>query len=319
MSKVRFIASFFIELLVLCTDVVLGQTYPNKPVRILASEAGGTPDFAARMIAYALSGRMKQQMIVDNLPSKFTGEVAAKATPDGYTLIVAGGSLWVGPLVRKTLYDPVADFSPIALISSAPHILVVHPQVPVKSVLELIALAKARPGELNYSSSGIGGANQLAAELFKAKAGVNIVNISYKGGAAALNDLISGQVQLSFAPAAVGLQHVKSGKLRALAVTSAEPTKLAPGLPTVASSGVPNYESSVNVGILAPHNTPAAIINQLNDEIVRVLNEPEVKEKFINAGSDIVASSPNEFAAKIKSEMFELGKIIRDLGIKEGE
>ena len=199
---------------------------------------------------------------------------------------------------------------------SSPMILVVHPSFPVKSVQELIALAKARPRELNYATSVTGGATHLASELFKTMAGINMVRISYKGGGQALYDLIAGQVHLAITTMSPGWSHVKSGKLRALAVTSARPSALAPGLPTVAASGVPGYESIASYGIFVPARTPAAIISRLNQEIVRILNRADVKEKFLGAGIETVGNSPEEFAAYIKSDMAMFGKLIKDAGIR---
>jgi tripartite-type tricarboxylate transporter receptor subunit TctC len=192
----------------------------------------------------------------------------------------------------------------------------VHPALPVNSIKELIALAKAKPGALNYASGGVGTTPHLAAELFKAMAGVNIVHIPYKGAGPAISDLIGGQVQLMFPNAAAVGPHLKSGKLRALAVTSSQPTALVPGLPTVAASGLPGFSSVLIVGMFVPAKTPATLINRLNQEIVRVLNNPEVKEKLFNTGSDVVGSSPEQFAAAIKSEVARLGKVIKDVGIK---
>ncbi len=198
-----------------------------------------------------------------------------------------------------------------------PNIVVVHPSVPVKSIKELIALAKARPGELNYGSSSTGATNHVAAELFKAMAGVNIVRINYKGGATAVIDLLGGQLHLMFGSGGLVTQHIKSGKLRALAVTSAEPSALAPGLPTVAAAGLPGYESTQLTGVFAPAGTPAATINRLNREIVQALHRAEVKERLFNAGVEAISSSPGELAAKIKSEMSRMDKVIKDAGLRE--
>jgi len=296
---------------------VFGQDYPIKPIRIVSGELGGNVDFNARLIEPALTSALGQQVIVDNRPTGIiVGDIVAKAPPDGYTLLVAGGILWIGALLQKVPYDPVIDFSPISLTTSSPTVLVVHPLVAANSVKELIALAKSKPGELNYGSAGPGSAPHLAAELFKAMAGVNIVRISYRGAGPALNDLLGGQVQLMFSPASPAMPHVKSGRLRALAVTSLQPSALLPGVPTVASSGVPGYESSTIVGILAPAKTPDAIINRLNQAIVRSLNTPDVKQKSLNAGMEVVGSTPEQFAATMKSEMARLGKVIKDTGIR---
>ncbi|MBI3939178.1 MAG: tripartite tricarboxylate transporter substrate binding protein [Betaproteobacteria bacterium] len=308
---------FSVGMMVLAAGVVSGQAYPNKPIRIVAPEAGGGGDFAARLIALGLSGSLGQQVIVENRGGAsgiIAGRTVAKAPPDGYTLLFYGSIFWIGALLQDVPYDPVADFSPITLATSSPNILVVHPSLPVNSVKELIALAKARPGELNYAST-TGSTPHLAAELFKAMAGVNIVRIPYKGAGPALNDLIGGQVQLMFPVAAAVTPHVKSGRLRALAVTSVEPSELVRGLPTVAAT-VPGYESVQMTAMFAPAKTPATIINRLNQEIVQVLNRADVKEKFFNAGAKVVGGSPEQLMATMKSEMARLGKVIKDAGIR---
>jgi tripartite-type tricarboxylate transporter receptor subunit TctC len=304
-------------IVVLGAAAVYGQDYPNKPMRIITAAGGGATDVAARLIAQGLAGGFGQPVVVENRPSSLVGEIVAKAPPDGYTLLVVGSAFVIGPLLQKTSYDPLRDFSPISLTSSSPNILVVHPSLPVKSVKELIALARARPGELNYGSGPAGSSPHLAAELLKSMAGVNIVRISYKGGGPAVIGLIGGEVQLMISPAGSVSTNIKSGKLRALAVTSAQPSALLPGLPTVAATGVPGYESSSLVGMLAPAGTPETISNRLNQEIVRVLNRVDVKEKFLNAGLETIGSSPGQFAATMKSEIAKWGKVIKGAGIKD--
>ena len=312
-----FVSIFSIAMLVLGTGVVSCQDFPNKPIRILTTEAGANFDFQARIIAQGISGSLGQPVIVENRPSALLADVAARAAPDGYTVAIGGGVVWLAPLTQKTSYDAVRDFSPITLAAMYPSILVVHPSVPAKSVKELIALAKARPGVLNFAATADpGGASFLAGELFKAMAGINIVRISYKGNASGLIDLLAGEVHFMFiAPASV-TQQVKLGKLRALAVTSAEPTQLVPGMPTLAATGLPGYESISIVGILAPAGTPVAIVNRLNQEIVRFLTRADVKEKFFNDRIEVVGSSPAQFGAKIKSEIAKWGKVLMDAGVK---
>jgi tripartite-type tricarboxylate transporter receptor subunit TctC len=303
-------------LMLLGIGMSCGQGYPNKPIRIVTSEAGGGSDFAARPIAQGLSVPLSQTVIVDNRPGIIAIETVAKAPPDGYTLILYGQVIWITPLLQKTTYDVVRDFSPITMVASSPNLVVVHPSLPVTSVKELIALAKAKPGELNYGGGGAGASTHLAPELFKAMAGVNIVYVPFKGVGPALNALIAGEVQLMFSTAGSLVPHIKAGRLRALAVTSAQPSALTPGLPTVAASGVPGYESVSSLGILAPAQTPEPIINRLNQEVVRVLNQPDLKAKFLNSGIEVVASSPAQLAATMKSEMTVMGKVIKDAGIK---
>ncbi len=294
-----------------------GQDYPNKPIRFVTSEVGGGTDFAARVIGQALSGVIGQQVVVENRPGTIIpARVVATASPDGYTLLLNGSSLLFLPFMMDKLpYDTVKDFTPVTLAHKSPNVLVLHPSVAVTSVKELIELAKAKQGELNYASSGSGSSVHLAAELFKSMAGVNIVRIVYRGSGPAIIGLMSGETFLMFATPGSAAPHVKSGRLKALAVTSAQPSALFPGLPTVASD-LPGYESVSTNGVLAPAGTPLAIINRLNQAIVRVLQRPDVKEKFFRAGSEPIGSSPQQFAATIKSEMAKWGKVIRDASIR---
>ncbi|MBI4189464.1 MAG: tripartite tricarboxylate transporter substrate binding protein [Betaproteobacteria bacterium] len=306
---------FSVGMMVLGAGVVSGQEFPNKPIRMVTSPPGGGADFASRLIAQGLSGPLGQQVIVDNRGGIIPMEIVSKAPPDGYTLLLSA-SLWLTPLLQNTPYDPVRDFSPITLVGNSPNVLVVHPSLPVKSVKELIALAKARPGELNYASGATGASTHLAAESFKSMAGVDIARIPYKGNGPALNALIGGQVQLMFATAGSVTPHLKSGRLKGLAVTSARPSALAPGLPAVTTSGLAGYESAAPYGIFAPAGTPATLINRLNQEIVRVLKQADVKDRFFNSGIEIVGSSPEGLAATVKSEMARSGKVIKDAGIR---
>jgi len=306
-----------VGLMILGTNLVSGQTFPNKPIRIVTSEVGAGNDLQARIIAQAMSGPLGQQIIIDNRPSGvIPGEIVAKAPPDGYTLLVYNNILWIGPLIQSTPYDVERDFAPITLVVRQPGILVVNPSFPAKSVRDVINLAKARPGELNYGASAIGSANHLAAELFKTMAGVNIVRVDYRGGGPLVSGLLGGEVQLAFPGASTATPHVKAGRLRALAVTSAEPSALLPDLPTMAASGLPGFESGEINAVFAPANTPAAIISRLNQEIVRAINMPDVKERFLRAGVEPVGSSPQDLTATIKSEVVRLGKVIKDAGIK---
>jgi tripartite-type tricarboxylate transporter receptor subunit TctC len=230
--------------------------------------------------------------------------------------MVVGTVIWIEPLLRGiSPYNMATDFAAITLATSTPSILVVHPSLPVKSVRDLIVFAKARPGALNSASGPSGGSPHLAAELFKAMAGVDIVHVPYRAIALALVNLIGGEVQLAFPVAASGLPHVKSGRLRGLAVTSLTPSAILPGLPTVAAT-LPGYEAASISGMFAPANTPAPIINRLHQEAVRVLNQPDVKEKFLNSGTEIVASLPEQLSAKVRSEILRMGKVIKDAGIR---
>ena len=309
--------AILLSLLIAGPAISLAQNYPSKLVRLVTNEVGGGNDFMARLIASGLTTNLWQQFIVDNRPSgPIPGSLVAKAAPDGYVLLVGGGTFWIAPLLQDNLpYNVVRDFMPIASLASSPNILVVHPSLPVKTVGQLIALAKARPGELNYGSPATGAAQHLAAELFKAMAGINIVRITYRGNGPALNALIAGQLQLAFAVASAK-PLIESGRARALAITSARPSALFPSLPTMAQAGLPGYEATAMQGLFAPAQTPTAIIARLHREAVLVLNQADVKQRLFNLGMETVADSPDEFAAMIKSEVARMGKVIRDAGIQ---
>ena len=297
---------------------VFGQDYPSRPIRIVTGGVGGGNDVVSRLIATGLSTSLSQQVIVDNRASSIVpAEIVSRAPPDGYTLLSYGNSVWVGQLVRGNLVlDPVRDFSPISSAAKAPNILVVHPSVPAKSVQELIALAKAKPGTLNYSSGATGASSHLAAELFKSMAGVNVVRIPYKSGASEMADLIGGQVQMTFGTASV-MPHVKSGKLRALAVTSLKPSALYPGVPTMTASGLPGYESGSAYGVFGPAKMPAAIVKRLNQDIVRYLDARETQDRFLGAGLEAGGSSPAQFVADVREDVARWGKVVKDAGIRE--
>ena len=301
-----------------CAGMVAAQVYPSKTIRIVAHGAGGAGDITARMIAKGLSASLGQEVTVDNRGTGvIPGGIVARAAPDGYTLLVAGTVIWLTQFMRKDPpFLPFKDFSPISLLVTTPNILVVHPSLPVKSVKEFIALAKNRPGELNYASTGTGSSLHLAGALFEAMTGVNMVRVAYRRSAEAFTDLMSGRVQVMFPTAPPALPYIKSGKMRALAIGSAEPSALAPGLVTMAASGLPGYEAESILGMFAPAGTPATIINRLNQETVRFLNRADVKERLLNVGLEMVGSSPEQFAGKIRSEMARMGKVIRDAGIR---
>ena len=297
-----------------------GHAFPTKPIRMVTTQPGSGFDVATRVIADGLAASLGQPVIVDNRGGAggvIAGEIVARAQPDGHTLLSYGPAIWLVPFMRKNVpYDPLKDFSPITLAVTAPNVLVVHPSVAASSVRELIALAKAKPGQLNYGGGNTGSSAHLAAELFKSMAGVNLVHVPYKSTAQSVIALIAGEVQVMFPNATSISPHLKSGKLKALAVTTAAPTPLLPGMPTVAASGLPGYESSATHGIFAPAGTPATIITRLNQEIVKVLNRPEVKEKFLSHGTMVVGSSPGQLTAVVKGEMATSGKLIRELGIR---
>lgn len=295
-----------------------GQAYPVKPIRMVTSAPGGGTDLATRLIAQGLTANLGKQVIVDNRPSGIViGEIVAKSAPDGYTMFLNGSAFWLQPFLQaNTPYDPIRDFSPITLATSSPNTLVVNPALPVRSVQELIAYAKARPGVLNYGSSSAGTPTHLGAELFKAMTGVNIVRVAYKGNGPAINGLIAGEVQVMFANAASVNPHVQSGRLRALAVASREPTPLAPGLPTIASAGLPGYESASTYGIFGPAKIPAALVAKINAEILKVLNSGQVKERLFKSGMEVVASTPQYLASYMKEDMKKMGALIKQAAIK---
>jgi len=307
----------------LCTPVLWAgahaQEFPVKPVRIVTAAAGSTNDLVARVIAQGLTAGWGQQTIVENRAGGsgiIAAQTIAKAPPDGYSILLYSSALWIGPLIQDLPWDVVRDFSPITLAASTPNLLVVHPSLPVRSVKELIALAKRRPGELNYGSTSIGSSNHLGAELFKSMAGVNIVRVNYKGGGDALTALIGGHVQLAFVTAGLVTPHLQSGKLRPLAICSLQPSALAPGLPTVAASGLRGFESGSIYGIFAPAKTPAAVVARLNQEIARTLQRPDIKERFFKLGIEPGANSPEEFIAFIKADLASMGKLVKDAGIR---
>ena len=313
----RFIIAITLALSASAANHATAEPYPVKVIRIVTSEPGGGNDLVARIVAQGLTANLRQQVIVENRGS-IAIEVALKATPDGYTLLMYGSNVWLLPFLRDNVpWDPVRDFAPVTIAVSLPNILVVHPSLPAKSVAELVALAKARPGELNYAAGTLGVSPHLAAELFKAMAGVNIVQIPYKGGGPALNGLIGGQTHVMFPNAGSVMPHLKAGRVRGLAVTTPEPTPLAPGLPTIASSGVPGYEWISTIVMFAPARTPFALVSRLNREIVNVLNTGESRQRLFSSGAEVVASSPQELAARITSDMAKMGKVIRDAGIHE--
>ncbi len=311
----KFSRSLTVSLMLLIPGPLFCQDYPNRTIRIYTSNVGGSGDFLSRLIAQGISGPLGQPVVVENRGGIFAAEPVSKAAPDGYSLLVNSGTWYLATLLTKLPYDPLKDFAPVTITSSTPNILVVHPSLPVKSVKELIALAKARPGQLNYGAAGVGGTGHLSAEMFNSMAGVNIVNILYKGSGRSVAALVGGEIQLVFSDYVPLEPHVKSGRLRALAVTSERPSELFPGMPTVAAV-VPGYIALSNAGVVAPAKTPTAIINRLNQEIVRVLRTPENRERIFRTGSEVVGSTPEELFAWMKTDMARMGKVIKDAGIK---
>jgi tripartite-type tricarboxylate transporter receptor subunit TctC len=290
------------------------DAYPSKPVRIIVPAAGGGSDLVARLIAPRLSETLGQQFIVDNR-GPVAADVAAKGPPDGYTIHINGSPLWLQPLLRQTSWDPLRDFVPITMAVVSPSMLAVHPALPVKNVRELIALAKAKPGQLNYAAGTIGASPHLAAELFRSLTGLNIVRVPYKGSGPALIGLMTGESQIMF-PGASGTVYAKQGKIKVLGVGSLEASALLPGVPPI-SATVPGFESVSPQGVFAPAKTPPALIAKLQQEIARALNAPDAKERMFASGNQVVANAPDAFAAWLRTDIDRAAKLIRKQGIKE--
>ena len=297
------------------------QAYPSRAIRVIVPYVpGGGVDFVGRTIATKLADSWGNPVVVENRPGGGTNigsEIVARAAPDGYTLLVGGVPNTANmALYQKPPYDVIKDFAPVILLDTAPNILAVHPSVPAKSVKELIVLAKVRRGALTYASAGIGSSNHLSGELFRVLAGIDIVHIPYKGGGAAVVDLIAGQVSMYFGTTPSTLPFVKAGKLRALGVTTAKRTVAAPDLPTIAEAGLPGYEQSAWHGLLAPAGTPEAVVTKLYAEVSRLLRTPDVVERFTVQGIDVIGGSPAEFAAFIRQDVAKYAKLVKTAGIK---
>ncbi len=296
------------------------QSYPAKPVRfVIAFSPGGPSDILTRFIGGKLAQATGQPFVFENRPGaggNVAGEYVAKAPPDGYTLLMGNNSILAtnASLYKKMNFDPVKELAPVALIASQPNILVVHPSLPVKSVKELTVFLKARPGQVNYASSGSGAAAHLAAELFKSMAGVSMVHIPYKGAGPALIDMLTGQCQVMFATALSVQPHLQSGRLRPLAVTTAKRSPTFPELPTVAEAGVKGFEATTWHGVVVTAGAPQAVIDRLNAEINKILQMPDVRERLSSQGAEIIGGTPREFAAYIQSEIPKWAKVIRDSG-----
>jgi len=297
-----------------------GTAYPAKPVRIVVpSSPGGGTDILARLLAQKLTENLGQQFVVENRPGagQIIGiEAVARSAPDGYTLLMAASAIVINEvLYKKPPYDTLRDFAPITLGASLPNILVVHPALPAKSVRELIALAKARPGMLNYSSAGNGTSPHLSMELFRIMSGITLTHIPYKGTGPATVDLVAGQVQLSMPNVLTALPQIKGGKLRALGVTSAKRASGLPDIPAIAEAGVPGYEAIQWYGLLAPAGTSRDVVNKLQSETAKILVLQEVKERLAADGADAVGNRPQEFAAYIKAEIDKWSKVVKAGGI----
>jgi tripartite-type tricarboxylate transporter receptor subunit TctC len=297
------------------------ETYPARPVRMIVPyAAGGNADIQARYIAERLTEVLGKQFVVDNRPGAnaiIGGEMAMRSPPDGYTVMLIANTFTVNPaLYPKMPFDVSRDFQPISLVGETPILFVANPAVPAGNVKELIALAKSRPGQLNYGSSGNGSPSNLAGALLETMTGIKLVHVPYKGMAASNLDVITGQIQLGFPSLTSSLPHVKAGKLKSFAITTKSRSSLAPDIPTMSEAGVPGYEASIWNGMLAPRGTPRPIVSQLHDAIVKILTSPEAKTRYANVGAEIRYDSPDEFQVLIKSELAKWSKVIKTAGIK---
>jgi tripartite-type tricarboxylate transporter receptor subunit TctC len=295
--------------------------FPDRPLRMIVPfPPGGSVDVVARIAGQKMTEIAGQSIVVDNrggASGNIGSELAARAPADGYTIMMTTIPLVVNPsLFSKVPYDVVRDFAPISLIAAAPFVLAVHPSLPAKSVKELVALARSRPGQLNYASAGSGTNLHIAAELFKNLSGTNIVHVPYKGGGPALSALLGGEAQLSFLGVVAVVPHVKSGKMRALALTATKRSAVLPDLPTIAEAGVPGYEFASWYGVLAPAGTPAPRITKLHDILVRSLRSPDLAGRMATEGADIIAGSPQQFAAYLKTELTKWARVVKDSGLR---
>jgi tripartite-type tricarboxylate transporter receptor subunit TctC len=320
-SNIYIIFSLCAAALIAGSGVVLAQEYPAKAIRVVVPfPPGGGTDLMARSIMQKLGEILGTTVVIDNrggAGGSIGSELVAKSPADGYTVLIVSGAHAINPSIYPKLpYDSVRDFAPVTMFTSGPGLLVVHPSVPAKSVKEFVALAKSRPGQLNYASAGIGTPPHLAGELFKTMAGVNIVHVPYKGNGPAYTDLLGGHVSVMFPTIPTAIPHVRAGKLRALAVTTQKRTAITPELPTISESGVPGYDVSSWYGLLAPAGTPPAVVAKLQREIARVLRLPDVSEKLTSQGLDLVGNTPDEFAAIIKSEIVKWAKVAKASGAK---
>jgi tripartite-type tricarboxylate transporter receptor subunit TctC len=310
-----------LALLGMVAECAIAQPYPTRPIRlVVASSAGGASDILARMLGQKLSDELHQQVVVDNRggASGVIGtDIVAKAMPDGYTLLIIQPSLTINPsMMRKLPYDAIRDFAPVSLVVNAAQIMTVNPSVPAKNVKDLIALAKAKPGQLMFGSPGVGASPHLTAEFFKLKAGIDMPQVPFKGSGMAFVSLISGEVSAAFSTVLSAMPHIKSGKIRPLAVTTLKRVQVLPDVPTMAESALPDFETSQWFGILAPAGTPRRIIDRLYQALLRGASSPDVKDRLTAQGVEVVNKRPEEFAAVIKRETAQWAEVIKAAGIK---
>jgi tripartite-type tricarboxylate transporter receptor subunit TctC len=316
------IATFVLLGLALANGAASAQVYPTKPIRFVVPFApGGSTDTLARVLALKLSDALGQQVVVDNRSGangNIGMEIVAKAPADGHTILLGYiANVAIAPsLYEKLPFDPVKDYEPVTLIATSPNVLVAHPSVAAKNLKELIALAKAQPGKLNYASASIASVGHLTGELLNELAGIKMTHVAYKGSGQAVTDLLGGHIQLMFSGFSSTLPHIKSGKLRALAQTGEKRSAALPDVPTIAESGFPNFEATAWYGVHAPAKTPKAIVNRLNAEIVKALKLPDVKERLSGLGFEIAASTPEAYGKYIRSEITKWAKVVKASGAK---
>lgn len=297
------------------------QSYPVRAIRLIVPSApGGGTDITARIIAPKLTEYLNQQVVVENRAGAATmigGEAVARSAPDGHTLLMGISTLAINAaMYRKVAYDALKDFAPISQVVALSNVMVTHPSLPAKSVKELVALAKARPNQLNFASAGVGTNPHLSMELFLSMTGIKMTHVPYKGSGQGIIDVLAGQVPVMTPAVPTALAYIKAGRLRALGVSGAKRSNAAPDIPTIAEAGVPGYEATQWFGILAPAGTPRAIVDRLHRETVRALKEPEVRNRLVADGSDPVGSTPEEFAAYLRSETVKWAKVVKDVGIQ---
>ena len=322
MNKVALCATAALALWLAAGGADAQQQYPNRPIRLVVPFApGGGTDIIARVMAQKLSEAFGQSVVVDNrggAGGTIGAEIAAKATPDGYTMIMVSGSYAVNAGLYKLPYDPLNGIDTVSLVGTGPFIVALHPSVPANNVKELIALAKAKPGTINYASTGTGGITHMATELFRLMANVNLVHVPYKGTGPALNDVIGGQIHLLFGAMLATLPHVKSGKLKGLAVTGPKRSGAAPEMPTVAESGLPGYDVTLWYGVWGPKGLPKSVSSRWHAELVKVLQSPDMKSRLTSEGLEAVGSTPEAFRAHLRLETAKWAKVIKDANVKIG-
>ena len=311
----------FVLLLLFVLEAAVADVYPSKPVKlILPFPPGGGTDILGRLIGEQLAVRLGQPVVQENrggAGGNLGAEAVARAAPDGYTLLLAAPTLAISPaLYPKLAYDPLKDLAPIALVATVPNVMITHPSVPARTLQEFIALAKRRPGELNFGSGGAGTSNHLGGELFNMVAGVKLEHVPYKGVNLAMQDVLAGNVQLVFIGIPAAAPHIRAGKLRALAVVAPRRSSALPDVPTAAEAGLPGFEVTTWYGVLAPAGTPRAIIERLNTELARIMLAPELQPRLADMATDPRAGTPEEFGAYLREETAKWGKVIRDAGIR---